>query len=315
MDKVVQLAATLQAEATQVALLSQNERNALVARVQLLQKENQRHLELEAQLMARVKMLEHAVWQLRRRCGEEAGAEPGKEAAPAAAVAAVKKRQHSRRALLARLLQENGVEAGANLAGMHLAEYELRPPVASPALVVSAAAVVVAASPVLASPPASPAAALAPPSSPSGLEDLQALARGIGGMSLPAEEPAPAPAPASAVPAVPAAANAPSDKARKAQEAQEQRRREAEEEEQLAKSLGVDASKMMKRMGGGGTPIRRKGAAAAQLVAAALGAPPNRAAASPLAPVTGGFGSPGPSVAAPIKVQCLSFVFFCANRY
>ena len=303
MDKVVQLAAMLQAEATQAALLSQNERNALVARVQVLQKENQRHLELEAQLMTRVKMLEHAVWQLRKRCGEEAGAEPSKEPAAAAATA-VKKRQHSRRALLARLLQENGVEAGANLAGVHLSEYELKPPVVTVAAVpvvvpVTTAAAAAAPVPQQVSPPLS----AAPPSSPSGLEDLQALARGIGvGTPSGNGEESLAAAEESGGKAARRTAEQ-QQQQQHLQQQQEQKRREQEEEEQLARSLGVDASKMMKRMGGG-TPVRRKGAAAAQLVAAALGAAPNRAAASPLAPVSGGFGSPGPSVAAPVKWAC-----------
>ncbi len=266
------LAASLQSEATQAALLSQNERNALVARVQMLHKENQRHVELEAQLMARVKLLEHAVWQLRKKCGEEAGAEPSKEAS--VAVAAAKKRQHSRRALLVRLLQENGVEAAGNLAGIQLpTEYEPKhTPPATPVVAVAA-------------PPA--VAVVAPVVATSGLDELQALARTV---ALAEDD--------GAAQREKKEQEAEAKRAQQQREA-EQKKKEQEEEEMMAKSLGVDASKMMKRMQGG-TPVRRKGPGAAQLVAAALGAAPSSSRSSS-GSSTAGFGSPGPSVQAAVK--------------
>lgn len=113
MEKLSNALQGLSLELSQAALASQTEKNALLARIQTLAKENQRHLELESMLMGRIKLLEHALWTLRKKHGEESGPEEslGKsEELVSAREQQARRRQASRKGALLRLLQENGLE-------------------------------------------------------------------------------------------------------------------------------------------------------------------------------------------------------------
>jgi hypothetical protein len=112
MEKCVSICLALQQEVTHFALDMQNEKHKLLSRLHLAEKENQRHVEVEVQLMARVKQLENALWLLRKKYGEEAEA-PETSTTTINGVEA-KKRHQSRKAMLVRLLKENGVESACS---------------------------------------------------------------------------------------------------------------------------------------------------------------------------------------------------------
>ena len=245
LDRLSASLAGMSAELSQAALHQASERAQLLARVHVLAKENQRHQELERMLMGRIKLLEHALWELRTKHGQETAPEPSEtEAKESARSAQGRARQQGRKAALLKLLQKHGLEpvdAGAAAEAAALVARTQRPPKRAVAAKVPTqveAPAAVSASPSAVAPSEASAESAAP------LDALQLLAAQAGGLTLPA------------------------DLNLGSQDETPTGDGEIEEERLV---LGPEASRMMRRMHKSSMGGKKRKPGVGQLVAAALG--------------------------------------------